>query len=92
MLEPSRPRPPSTGRPEGSEGTDPNADARLWAPGFPPSDHDRRTVLAWGLAGVAAFSVTLPATRAAVEHLDPVFVGLGRAVVDSWVLLVEICR
>jgi drug/metabolite transporter (DMT)-like permease len=39
--------------------------------------------LAWGLVGVAAFSVTLPATRAAVEHLDPVFVGLGRAVVAA---------
>lgn len=36
--------------------------------------------LAWGFLGVAAFSVTLPATRAAVTHLDPVFVGLGRAV------------
>ena len=30
-----------------------------------------------------AFSGTLPATRAAVAHLDPVFVGLGRAVVAA---------
>lgn len=33
-----------------------------------------------GLIAVIAFSVTLPATRAAVRALDPVFVGLGRAV------------
>jgi drug/metabolite transporter (DMT)-like permease len=37
----------------------------------------------WGLLGVAAFSVTLPATRVAVASLDPVFVGLGRAVVAA---------
>ncbi len=35
--------------------------------------------LAWGLAGVALFSLTLPATRVAVRDLDPVFVALGRA-------------
>lgn len=33
-----------------------------------------------GLIAVTAFALTLPATRAAVEALDPVFVGLGRAV------------
>lgn len=33
-----------------------------------------------GVLGVAAFSVTLPATRIAVAELDPVFVGLGRTV------------
>lgn len=33
-----------------------------------------------GLIAVVAFSITLPATRAAVRALDPVFVGLGRAV------------
>jgi drug/metabolite transporter (DMT)-like permease len=32
-----------------------------------------------GLIAVVAFAVTLPATRAAVRALDPVFVGLGRA-------------
>ncbi len=37
--------------------------------------------LAWGLVGVAAFSLTLPATRAAVAALDPFFVALGRALV-----------
>lgn len=36
-----------------------------------------------GLLGVAAFSLTLPATRAAVEALSPFFVGMGRAVVAS---------
>lgn len=36
-----------------------------------------------GLLGVIAFSGTLPATRLAVAHLDPVFVGLGRAVVAA---------
>ena len=36
------------------------------------------------MLGVAAFSVTLPATRVAVASLDPVFVGLGRAVVAGF--------
>lgn len=34
--------------------------------------------LLWGLLGVAAFSLTLPATRAAVPHLGIAFVFLGR--------------
>lgn len=34
-----------------------------------------------GLFGVAGFSLTLPATRMAVEHLDPTLVGLGRSLV-----------
>jgi drug/metabolite transporter (DMT)-like permease len=46
-----------------------------------PSRADVRSGLAWGLVGVTAFAVTLPATRVAVAALDPVFVGLGRAVV-----------
>ena len=37
----------------------------------------------WGLLGVVAFSLTLPATRYAVAWLDPMFVGLGRAVVAA---------
>lgn len=32
----------------------------------------------YGVIAVTAFAVTLPATRAAVRSLDPVFVGLGR--------------
>ena len=40
--------------------------------------------LAWGAAGVAAFSLSLPATRLAVAGgLDPGFVGIGRAVVSG---------
>ena len=37
----------------------------------------------YGLLGVAAFSLTLPLTRLAVTVLDPVFVGMGRAVVAA---------
>jgi len=48
-----------------------------------PSVRDRRQGLLFGLVGVASFSLTLPATRAAVAGLDPVFVGLGRAVVAA---------
>jgi drug/metabolite transporter (DMT)-like permease len=43
----------------------------------------QRTGFAYGLAGVAAFSLTLPATRVAVVDLDPGFVGLGRALVAA---------
>lgn len=38
---------------------------------------------AWGLLGVVAFSITLPATRLAVADLDSTVVGLGRAVVAA---------
>jgi drug/metabolite transporter (DMT)-like permease len=44
---------------------------------------ERRRGLAWGFVGVASFSLTLPATRIAVAGLDPVFVGLGRAIVAA---------
>jgi drug/metabolite transporter (DMT)-like permease len=36
-----------------------------------------------GLLGVLGFSFTLPATRVAVDGLDPAFVGLGRAAVAA---------
>ena len=36
-----------------------------------------------GLLGVLGFSFTLPVTRAAVDGLDPAFVGLGRAAVAA---------
>ena len=39
--------------------------------------------LLYGLLAVCAFSVTLPATRAAVADLDPLFVGLGRELVAA---------
>ena len=42
--------------------------------------HDENLGYALGLVAVAAFALTLPATRVAVRALDPVFVGLGRAV------------
>jgi drug/metabolite transporter (DMT)-like permease len=39
----------------------------------------------FGLLGVTAFGLTLPATRFVVAYLDPVFIGLGRAVVAALV-------
>ena len=48
-----------------------------------PTPRDRKRGLAWGFLGIASFSLTLPATRVAVAELDPVFVGLGRAVVAA---------
>ncbi|XDD50846.1 DMT family transporter [Leptospira sp. WS92.C1] len=35
----------------------------------------------WGLIGIFIFSLTLPATKLTVGHFDPLFVGMGRAVV-----------
>ena len=43
----------------------------------------RRGGLLWGLAGVTAFSFTVPLTRIAVGGLSPLFVGSGRAVVAA---------
>jgi drug/metabolite transporter (DMT)-like permease len=42
-----------------------------------------QAALALGLLGTLAFSFSLPATREAVEDLDPTFVGLGRALVAA---------
>ncbi|GAA4669819.1 DMT family transporter [Nocardioides nanhaiensis] len=39
--------------------------------------------LAWGLLGVAAFSLTVPLTRVAVEVFSPWLVGAGRAVLAA---------
>lgn len=39
--------------------------------------------LVYGLLGVVSFSLTLPASRVAVVQLDPIFVGLGRALVAA---------
>ncbi len=41
-----------------------------------------------GLIGVACFGLTLPATRVVVLYMDPVFIGLGRAVVASLLAIV----
>jgi drug/metabolite transporter (DMT)-like permease len=46
----------------------------------------RRALLhgsAWGALGVAIFSFSFPATRLAVDGIDPFVVGLGRAVVAA---------
>jgi drug/metabolite transporter (DMT)-like permease len=48
-----------------------------------PTRGDRRRGILLGLVGVTAFSLTLPATRIAVAWLDPVFIGLGRAIVAA---------
>ena len=36
-----------------------------------------------GLVGVASFGLTLPATRFIIPYFEPVFIGLGRAVIAS---------
>lgn len=41
-----------------------------------------------GLLGVTAFGLTLPVTRIVVPYLDPLFIGLGRAVVAAIVAAV----
>jgi drug/metabolite transporter (DMT)-like permease len=43
---------------------------------------------AYGFLGVVVFSLTLPATRVAVSGFDPVFVGLGRAIIASGLSLI----
>ncbi|WP_235480668.1 DMT family transporter [Agreia sp. Leaf210] len=42
-----------------------------------------RAGLVFGFVGVLAFSFTLPFTRIAVEQIDPLFIGAGRAVVAA---------
>jgi hypothetical protein len=42
----------------------------------------------YGFLGVLIFSLTLPATRIAVTGFDPVFVGLGRAIVAAGLSLI----
>ncbi len=46
--------------------------------------------LVLGLIGVVIFGLTLPATRIAVAELDPVFVGLGRAIVAAGLAIVTL--
>ena len=41
-----------------------------------------------GILGVTAFGLTLPATRFIIPYFDPVFIGLGRAVIASLVAAV----
>ncbi len=42
----------------------------------------------YGLLGILTFSITLPATRIALTGFDPVFVGLGRAIVAAGLSLI----
>jgi drug/metabolite transporter (DMT)-like permease len=42
----------------------------------------------YGFLGVVIFSLTLPATRVAVSEFDPVFVGLGRAIIAAGLSLI----
>ncbi|MEY4517637.1 MAG: hypothetical protein RLZZ499_236, partial [Cyanobacteriota bacterium] len=42
----------------------------------------------YGFLGVLIFSLTLPATYIAVAELDPVFVGLGRAVIAGGLAII----
>jgi len=46
------------------------------------------TSFGYGFLGVLIFSLTLPATRIAVSGFDPVFVGLGRAIVAAGLALI----
>lgn len=48
-----------------------------------PAINSETLGLAYGFLGVLGFSLNLPATRAAVADLDPVLVGLGRALVAA---------
>jgi drug/metabolite transporter (DMT)-like permease len=60
----------------------------------PQSQSDLKS-FGYGFIGVLIFSLTLPATRIAVTGFDPVFVGLGRAIVAaglSLILLVITCQ
>jgi len=43
--------------------------------------------MVFGLIGVISFGLTLPATRFVIPYLDPVFIGLGRAVAAAIVAL-----
>lgn len=52
----------------------------LFRPALSSPSH---TGLAWGLAGVVAFSFTVIFTRVAVGGLSPLFIGAGRAVVAA---------
>ena len=37
-----------------------------------------------GILGVVCFGLTLPATRFVIPFFDPIFIGLGRAVIASF--------
>ncbi len=53
----------------------------------PQSQADLKS-FGYGFLGVLMFSLTLPATRIAVTGFDPIFVGLGRAIVAAGLSLI----
>jgi drug/metabolite transporter (DMT)-like permease len=53
-----------------------------------PQSQQELTSFGYGFLGVLIFSLTLPATRIAVTGFDPVFVGLGRAIVAAGLSLI----
>jgi drug/metabolite transporter (DMT)-like permease len=53
-----------------------------------PQSQQELTSFGYGFLGVLIFSLTLPATRIAVSGFDPVFVGLGRAIVAAGLSLI----
>ncbi|MBF2021509.1 MAG: DMT family transporter [Hydrococcus sp. C42_A2020_068] len=53
-----------------------------------PPTQTKQVGFAYGFLGVLGFSLTLPATRAAVTDLDPVIVGIGRALVTAGLALI----
>ena len=55
-----------------------------------PQSQKELAAFAYGLLGVLIFSLTLPSTRIAVSGFDPVFVGLGRAIVAAGLSLILI--
>jgi drug/metabolite transporter (DMT)-like permease len=53
-----------------------------------PQSSRELTGFIYGLLGIFTFSLTLPATRIAITRFDPVFVGLGRAIVAAGLSLI----
>lgn len=46
--------------------------------------HNETKGMLLGIIGVSAFGLTLPATRIVIPFLDPIFIGLGRAVLAAF--------
>jgi hypothetical protein len=53
-----------------------------------PQPQKELTGFVYGFLGVLVFSLTLPATRIAVSGFDPVFVGLGQAIIAAGLSLI----
>jgi len=50
-------------------------------------DNERKGMIL-GLVGVTAFGLTLPITKVVLPYMDPIFIGLGRAVLAGMVALI----